>query len=90
MESNANSDGDWTPKLPAILPLWATLRSAASGRWTTPRTRGSCWCRGGRGVTEIIDLEEPDRVRLMAEISAVATALKGITQCDKAQRRRHW
>ena len=35
------------------------------------------------GVTEIIDLEEPDRVRLMAEISAVATALKGITQCDK-------
>jgi diadenosine tetraphosphate (Ap4A) HIT family hydrolase len=35
------------------------------------------------GVTEIIDLSEPDRAQLMAEISAVAAALKDIARCDK-------
>ena len=35
------------------------------------------------GATEIIDLAEADRVQLMAEISAGATALKDITRCDK-------
>jgi diadenosine tetraphosphate (Ap4A) HIT family hydrolase len=34
-------------------------------------------------VTEIIDLSEPDRVQLMTEISAAATALKVVTGCDK-------
>ncbi len=35
------------------------------------------------GVTEIIDLNAPDRAQLMIEISAVATALKTVTGCDK-------
>lgn len=35
------------------------------------------------GVTEIIDLEEKDRVQLIAEIDAAARALKSITECAK-------
>jgi diadenosine tetraphosphate (Ap4A) HIT family hydrolase len=35
------------------------------------------------GVSEIIDLDEADQRRLMAEIAAVSQALKAITLCDK-------
>lgn len=35
------------------------------------------------GVTELIDLEEIEQVRLIAEIDAVSRALKTITECDK-------
>ena len=34
-------------------------------------------------LVELIDLEESERVQLMAEIAAVARALKSITECDK-------
>jgi diadenosine tetraphosphate (Ap4A) HIT family hydrolase len=35
------------------------------------------------GAVEIIDLDEPDRMRLMAEIAQVSAALKDVTRCDK-------
>ena len=35
------------------------------------------------GASEIIDLAEADRARLMAEIAQVSQALKSVTQCDK-------
>jgi diadenosine tetraphosphate (Ap4A) HIT family hydrolase len=35
------------------------------------------------GAVEIIDLDEPDRMRLMAEIAQVSAALKELTRCDK-------
>ncbi len=35
------------------------------------------------GVTEITDLAESDRTRLMDEISRAAAALKTLTRCDK-------
>ena len=35
------------------------------------------------GVVEIIDLDEADRGRLMAEIAQVSAALKRLTTCDK-------
>jgi diadenosine tetraphosphate (Ap4A) HIT family hydrolase len=35
------------------------------------------------GAVEIIDLDEPDRTRLMAEIAQVSGALKALTRCDK-------
>ncbi len=35
------------------------------------------------GAVEIIDLDEGDRGRLMAEIAEVCTALKQLTRCDK-------
>jgi diadenosine tetraphosphate (Ap4A) HIT family hydrolase len=35
------------------------------------------------GIVEIIDLEEGDRGRLMAEIAQVSAALKELTGCDK-------
>ena len=35
------------------------------------------------GVVEIIDLDEADRGRLMAEITQVSAALKQLTGCDK-------
>ena len=35
------------------------------------------------GVVEIIDLDEPDRICLMAEIAQVSAALKQLTRCDK-------
>src|SRR5262245_47113318 len=35
------------------------------------------------GAVEIIDLDEADRVRLMAEIAQVSAALKQLTACDK-------
>ena len=35
------------------------------------------------GVSEIIDLDEPDRARLMDEIALAARALKEVTACDK-------
>jgi len=35
------------------------------------------------GIVEIIDLDETDRARLMAEIAQVGAALKGATACDK-------
>ena len=34
-------------------------------------------------LVEIIDLGEPDRIALMAEISTVAAGLKRATRCDK-------
>ncbi len=34
-------------------------------------------------VVEIVDLDEMDRGRLMAEIAQVSSALKGLTACDK-------
>jgi diadenosine tetraphosphate (Ap4A) HIT family hydrolase len=34
-------------------------------------------------LVEIIDLGEPDRIALMAEIAAVAAGLKRATRCDK-------
>ena len=35
------------------------------------------------GIVELIDLDEADRGRLMAEIAQVSTALKNLTRCDK-------
>jgi len=35
------------------------------------------------GIVEIIDLDEPARTALMAEIAQVAAALKSLTRCDK-------
>ena len=35
------------------------------------------------GAVEIIDLDEAERGRLMAEIAQVSAALKDLTQCDK-------
>src|ERR1700733_1708259 len=35
------------------------------------------------GATEIIDLDEADRVQLMAEIAQVSQVLKALTNCDK-------
>ncbi len=35
------------------------------------------------GAVEIIDLDEVDRTRLMAELAEVCTALKRLTGCDK-------
>ena len=35
------------------------------------------------GITEIIDLDETARGRLMAEIAQVSAALKSLTGCDK-------
>jgi diadenosine tetraphosphate (Ap4A) HIT family hydrolase len=35
------------------------------------------------GVVEIIDLDETDRIRLMAEIAQVSAVLKELTKCDK-------
>src|SRR4051812_26974094 len=35
------------------------------------------------GKVELIDLDEANRVRLMAEISLVSLALKGVTKCHK-------
>jgi diadenosine tetraphosphate (Ap4A) HIT family hydrolase len=35
------------------------------------------------GVVEIVDLDEADRTRLMAEIAQVSAALKQLTACDK-------
>jgi diadenosine tetraphosphate (Ap4A) HIT family hydrolase len=35
------------------------------------------------GAVEIIDLDEHDRIRLMAEIAQVSAALKELTKCDK-------
>ena len=35
------------------------------------------------GVVEIIDLDEPDQGRLMAEIAQASAALKRLTACDK-------
>jgi diadenosine tetraphosphate (Ap4A) HIT family hydrolase len=35
------------------------------------------------GIVEIIDLDEPTRTALMAEIAQVSAALKSLTRCDK-------
>ena len=35
------------------------------------------------GIVEIIDLDEAERGRLMAEIAQVSTVLKKLTRCDK-------
>jgi diadenosine tetraphosphate (Ap4A) HIT family hydrolase len=35
------------------------------------------------GLTELIDLDEADRIRLMSEIAVVSQALRNVTQCDK-------
>jgi diadenosine tetraphosphate (Ap4A) HIT family hydrolase len=35
------------------------------------------------GLIELIDLKEPDRVQLIAEISQVGRGLKAVAQCDK-------
>ncbi len=35
------------------------------------------------GTVEIIDLDEPARMTLMAEIAQASAALKSLTQCDK-------
>ena len=34
-------------------------------------------------ATELTDLDEPDRMRLMAEVAAVSQALRTATNCDK-------
>jgi diadenosine tetraphosphate (Ap4A) HIT family hydrolase len=46
---------------------WRWLRSAAAGK----------------GVSEIIDLDEVERAQLMTEIARVGRALKEVTGCDK-------
>jgi len=35
------------------------------------------------GLVEIVDLDEPERTALMAEIAQASTALKSLTRCDK-------
>jgi diadenosine tetraphosphate (Ap4A) HIT family hydrolase len=35
------------------------------------------------GAVELVDLDEPDRTRLLAEIVQVSDALKNLTACDK-------